>query len=354
MSSEPSEPTPTAVVDSSNAESNSQPENSPRPTSSPESADVAESSAVPETSTVAPSSTSRERCPTPANSAARQQDFACPLCLKLLFKPVTTSCGHSFCQDCLRQLHDAAIRAQSHTQCPLCRASLPVVYDAAELKVSVTLEQILETSFSAAYAKRRAAATEQVSIKSGSILGTVSTKQLPIFVLDSMLPGQTMTLNVFEPRYLAMVRNALRTTGRSFGMVGADPQRMGAPYDHGVEVRIEEQREGPNARIPRLIVKVRALQAFRVLQHRNDPSGFMVGLVEMLSDDCLPFTAAGAQMDGESANSLQVAAARVREKFHTWKHFLVEGGYEWSRDGQQVMKLLTVVSMWHVLTCIML
>lgn len=36
----------------------------------------------------------------------RNDDFDCTLCLKLLFEPVTTPCGHSFCRSCLFQSMD--------------------------------------------------------------------------------------------------------------------------------------------------------------------------------------------------------------------------------------------------------
>ncbi|CAK7322815.1 unnamed protein product [Dovyalis caffra] len=36
----------------------------------------------------------------------RSDDFDCTLCLKLLFEPVTTPCGHSFCRSCLFQSMD--------------------------------------------------------------------------------------------------------------------------------------------------------------------------------------------------------------------------------------------------------
>ena len=45
-------------------------------------------------------------------------EFACPLCANLLFEPVTTPCGHSFCRDCL-------LRAMDHkNHCPVCRTIL--------------------------------------------------------------------------------------------------------------------------------------------------------------------------------------------------------------------------------------
>lgn len=36
----------------------------------------------------------------------RSDDFDCTLCLKLLYDPVTTPCGHSFCRSCLFQSMD--------------------------------------------------------------------------------------------------------------------------------------------------------------------------------------------------------------------------------------------------------
>lgn len=36
----------------------------------------------------------------------RTDDFDCTVCLKLLYEPVTTPCGHSFCRSCLFQSTD--------------------------------------------------------------------------------------------------------------------------------------------------------------------------------------------------------------------------------------------------------
>jgi len=67
--------------------------------------------------------------------------------------------------------------------------------------------------------------------------------ELPLFVLDAMLPGQCMHLHVFEPRYLRLVRRALAQPSRQFGMVApsADPlESRSAPCaSHGSVVVIE-------------------------------------------------------------------------------------------------------------------
>lgn len=36
----------------------------------------------------------------------RSDDFDCTVCLKLMYKPITTPCGHSFCRSCLFQVMD--------------------------------------------------------------------------------------------------------------------------------------------------------------------------------------------------------------------------------------------------------
>ncbi len=42
-------------------------------------------------------------------------DFECTLCLKLLFEPVTTPCGHTFCKQCFSRTMDHG------NKCPMCR-----------------------------------------------------------------------------------------------------------------------------------------------------------------------------------------------------------------------------------------
>lgn len=39
----------------------------------------------------------------------RTDDYDCTLCLKLLYEPITTPCGHSFCRSCLFQTMDRGV-----------------------------------------------------------------------------------------------------------------------------------------------------------------------------------------------------------------------------------------------------
>ena len=50
-----------------------------------------------------------------SGAAAWDSDLECTLCMEMLYEPVTTPCGHTFCQGCF-------YRAMDHNnRCPMCR-----------------------------------------------------------------------------------------------------------------------------------------------------------------------------------------------------------------------------------------
>jgi len=66
-------------------------------------------------------------------------DLDCPLCMKLLFEPVTTPCGHTFCKPCLIRMAD------HNNRCPCCRALM--MLDAPNAPVTVALNNFLKSSY---------------------------------------------------------------------------------------------------------------------------------------------------------------------------------------------------------------
>jgi Lon protease-like protein len=62
-------------------------------------------------------------------------------------------------------------------------------------------------------------------------------KEIPIFPLGGglLLPGGRLPLNIFEPRYLAMVEDALAAKGRLIGMIQPRPQTPVNGGDDGDE-----------------------------------------------------------------------------------------------------------------------
>ncbi|PNW70368.1 hypothetical protein CHLRE_17g716850v5 [Chlamydomonas reinhardtii] len=162
------------------------------------------------------------------------EDWDCCLCAKLLFEPVTTPCGHTFCKECFARAIDHKPR------CPYCRAVLHVARDA--LPVTITLANIISRAFPEEYQERRreasggdadaalnrtsaggAAATSPVGSPGGAAAGGAAASQappaaqqltLPLFVMSLMMPGETMALNIFEPRYRLMVRRVMEGSRR--------------------------------------------------------------------------------------------------------------------------------------------
>ena len=86
-----------------------------------------------------------------------EQDYACPICLDLLLRPVKLACGHRFCRGCwirVLQSHDG--RATAHltgvAACPFRCEVRPVVPE-----VDQALASELESTFVEQYSERAAA-----------------------------------------------------------------------------------------------------------------------------------------------------------------------------------------------------
>ncbi|XP_061581711.1 tripartite motif-containing protein 72-like [Cololabis saira] len=76
-----------------------------------------------------------------------EDQFTCSICLEVFNDPVSTPCGHSFCQSCLCCYWDAGIgggaggRGAKPYQCPLCKESFR---KRPELHINRTLKEITE------------------------------------------------------------------------------------------------------------------------------------------------------------------------------------------------------------------
>lgn len=191
----------------------------------------------------------------------RTDDFECTLCLKLLYEPVTTPCGHSFCRSCLLQAMDHGNR------CPMCRTVLfisPRTYP-----ISVTLNNIIQKNFLEEYAERKS--------ENESLLH-LGTDLMPLFVMDVVLPCQKLSLNIFEPRYRLMVRRIMEGNHR-MGMVIID-SATGSIADVACEVEIVECEPLPDGRF---YLEVEGRRRFRILESW-DQDGYRVAKVEWIVD----------------------------------------------------------------------
>ncbi|ACO67536.1 predicted protein [Micromonas commoda] len=195
--------------------------------------------------------------------------MTCPVSGLVFVDPVTTTCGHTFSRQSLARWMTSTGSNQrdgAGPSCPTCRAPLyhesphqwpvnTVLVDLAERFLRDEMIEARTLTYKMPGAIAGGSGVDGDS-QAGQILG-----ELPLFVLDSMTPGQELTLNVFEERYKLMIRRCLQAT-RKFGMVGlARPAATHGPSrgvggDGGFSVEAGEsngrdgveRREGVEAR----------------------------------------------------------------------------------------------------------
>jgi hypothetical protein len=173
-------------------------------------------------------------------------DFECPCCMRLLYEPTTTPCGHSFCRPCL------AASLEHRSKCPLCRAPL---HAASRLSVTTDLARLLAAAFPSESAARTAEEAEaRAEAEAAERAGQIH-RGLPCFVMAACLPGQQVQLHIFEPRYRLLIRRCLQGS-RRFGYVPGNCTRV------GTEVEITECEEAADGRF---YVALKATRAFKVL-----------------------------------------------------------------------------------------
>lgn len=194
--------------------------------------------------------------------AQMSDDFDCVLCMKLLFEPVTTPCGHSFCRSCL-------VRALDHNSCcPLCRT---VLHIAANHPINVTLQNIIERNFPDEFQIRKFETKTEAEQDLNS---------MPLFLLSVLaFPTQPFPLHIFEPRYRLMLRRCLEGQ-RRFGIVCCT-QAQQKGIDVGTIVEIRNSHTLPDGRS---YVDTVGTKRFRIL-NRWIQDGYMVGKVEIFGDE---------------------------------------------------------------------
>lgn len=96
--------------------------------------------------------------------------------------------------------------------------------------------------------------------------------QIPIFPLPNalLLPGGQLPLNIFEPRYLAMIEDALGTSGRLIGMV-QPMEDSGELFGIGCAGRISCFQETGDGRY---MIALNGVCRFRLHDHRLTDRGY--------------------------------------------------------------------------------
>ncbi|KAL1968569.1 hypothetical protein VTN77DRAFT_1779 [Rasamsonia byssochlamydoides] len=136
---------------------------------------------------------------------AARNELDCQVCYGLILDPLTSPCGHTFCRKCVARVLDHS------NLCPICRRKLSLPPALHSEPVNKILSGLIDSFYPDEIRARREAAKDE------NVLG--DDKTLPLFVCTLSFPSMPTFLHVFEPRYRLMVRRALESGGRKFGMV---------------------------------------------------------------------------------------------------------------------------------------
>ena len=185
--------------------------------------------------------------------------------------------------------------------------------------------------------------------------------RIPIFPLPSalLLPGGQLPLNIFEPRYLAMVTHALATPTRLIGMVqpldhhaggdianddiandnianddGADAAGL---FETGCAGRLSFFQESDDGRF---VIALNGVCRFHRLRQELDPNGFLVADV-----DWQPF-----------ANDLRIDVSaldrdpliKVKKRYFDMKGFETDWTQIENSDNHQLLATLSMICPFEV------
>lgn len=194
--------------------------------------------------------------------------FECTLCLQLFLDAVTTPCGHSFCSTCLA----SALRRRS--ACPLCRRAMHTHAPPA----TVVLNEYIRKMYPKALEKRR---NEQLQ-REESTADTPRTNDGPrtvgLFVMETVLPGQSLQLHIFEPRYRLLVRRALERDNK-IGLAAASSHN--GVYTYFCEANIVNSQMIPDGRY---LIHLVGERPMRILSSSTDEAGYKVAEAELVED----------------------------------------------------------------------
>ncbi|KAH8169727.1 ATP-dependent protease la (LON) substrate-binding domain-containing protein [Sarocladium implicatum] len=204
---------------------------------------------------------------------ATRSEMDCQVCYALYYDPLTTSCGHTFCRNCLHRILD-------HSRyCPICRRKLTInpLLNRSSCPSNQSISRIIETYWADDLrARGEAIANEEAS--------RLQDFDVPLFVCTLSFPMMPTFLHVFEPRYRLMLRRAL-DGDRTFGMVLPRRSRSGDDEDAhfhplGTLLRIVNVQFYADGRS---LIETVGLSRFRVLRH-GWLDGYTVGKTERIDD----------------------------------------------------------------------
>ncbi|XP_068107170.1 LON peptidase N-terminal domain and RING finger protein 3 [Hyperolius riggenbachi] len=194
-------------------------------------------------------------------------DLECSLCMRLLYEPVTTPCGHTYCLKCLERCLD------HNPMCPLCKEDLCKYLALRNFCKTDLLEDLISNYFPDELRERKAIYEEEMAELSNL------NKNVPIFVCTMAYPTVPCPLHIFEPCYRLMIRRCMETGTKQFGMCIGDSVKGFADYGCMLEIRnVEFFADG------RSVVDSIGRRRFKVIQH-SQRDGYNTADIEYIEDE---------------------------------------------------------------------
>jgi len=250
---------------------------------------------------------------------ATKTELDCQVCYALFLEPLTTPCGHTFCRKCIR-------RALDHSNmCPVCRRimAIPPGISAQQAPSNALLTKLLTGLCPEALAARAEAAKAEDMNGMGEL-------DTPLFICTLSFPSVPTFLHIFEPRYRLMIRRAIETGDRKFGMLLYNPTRepqgeLGPVsfYQYGTLLHIVNMQLMPDGRS---LIETVGVSRFRVIRH-GCLDGYAVGKIERVDDISIA--------QEESLEASEISSASILRHFSAQDHFGAPPHHIPSRDRRQ-------------------
>ncbi|KAG8448274.1 hypothetical protein GDO86_015388 [Hymenochirus boettgeri] len=201
-----------------------------------------------------------------SDSFIDSSDLDCSLCMRLLYEPVTTPCGHTYCLKCLERCLD------HNPKCPLCKEDLSEYLAMRTFCKTDLLEDLIASYFPEELKDRKTVYEEEIAE-----LSNLNTN-VPIFVCTMAYPTVPCPLHIFEPCYRLMIRRCMEIGTKQFGMCIGDSVKGFADYGCMLEIRnVEFFSDG------RSVVDSIGKRRFKVLRH-SQRDGYNTADIEYIED----------------------------------------------------------------------
>ena len=207
-------------------------------------------------------------------NASVRPELECHVCYHMLLDPITTPCGHNFCRRCLARTLDHS------TSCPMCRRTLEMRPGLQQEPANHRLSSLmLALCPDLVFQRAEMVLSEEVS--------RIGTRNVPLFVCTLAYPTMPTFLHIFEPRYRLMIRRAVESGDRKFGMLMYNETHSAQGdlgrtqfMQYGTLLHILTVQTLPDGRS---LIETRGEWRFRV-ENYGMLDGYLVGNVERVND----------------------------------------------------------------------